>query len=146
MPMPFCGLAWSSRCTTRMAISCGLDGLRALQILASSLVNGLCQLACTSRRGRSRYRQHLRLDVPSLQVSEVSSMSIKLTVTAMATCTPDTPVRAMVMMFLGSMFIGFQEIGTSVVSTLTIADQREIGAATGLASSIRSAISSVGSA
>ena len=61
----------------------------------------------------------------------------------MATCTPDTPARAMVLIFIGSAFIGFNEIGCSTVATVALDDQREIGAATGIASSLRSAVSTL---
>ena len=61
----------------------------------------------------------------------------------MSICTPETPKTAMALMFIGSAFIGFVEIGVSTISTVVLKDQREIGSATGIASSLRSAISTL---
>jgi hypothetical protein len=62
---------------------------------------------------------------------------------AVATCDVDTPVRAAVLVFIGASFIGWNEILCSVVSTICIDDQREIGTATGIAGSARSFISTI---
>ncbi|KAF2502483.1 MFS general substrate transporter [Lophium mytilinum] len=62
---------------------------------------------------------------------------------SMATCNPDTPVRAMVLVFIAAAFIGYNEILNSTVATIVIDDQREIGTATGVAGSARSFISTI---
>ncbi|KAK7182304.1 hypothetical protein DPSP01_002393 [Paraphaeosphaeria sporulosa] len=62
---------------------------------------------------------------------------------AMAASTPDTPIMAAVFVFLAAAFIGWNEILNSTVATIIIADQREIGTATGIAGSARSFISTV---
>ncbi|KAF2102319.1 MFS general substrate transporter [Rhizodiscina lignyota] len=61
----------------------------------------------------------------------------------MATCDPDTPVRAAIFVFLAALFIGWNEILCSTVSTICIDDQREIGTATGVGGSSRSFISTI---
>ncbi|KAF2261286.1 MFS general substrate transporter [Lojkania enalia] len=62
---------------------------------------------------------------------------------AMASSTPDTPVRAAIFVFLAAAFIGWNEILNSAVATICIKDQREIGTATGIAGSARSFISTI---
>ncbi|KAF1989204.1 fungal trichothecene efflux pump [Aulographum hederae CBS 113979] len=62
---------------------------------------------------------------------------------AMATCTPDTPVRAAIFVFLAAAFIGWNEILNSTIATISIDDQREIGTATGAGGSARSTISTI---
>ncbi|KAF2817406.1 MFS general substrate transporter [Mytilinidion resinicola] len=62
---------------------------------------------------------------------------------SMATCNHDTPVRAMVLVFLAAAFIGYNEILNSTVATIVIDDQREIGTATDIAGSARSFISTM---
>jgi hypothetical protein len=61
----------------------------------------------------------------------------------MASCNPDTPVRAAVLVFLAAAFIGWNELLCSTVATIVIDDQREIGTATGAAGSARSLISTI---
>ena len=63
--------------------------------------------------------------------------------TAMASSTPDTPIRAAIFVFLAASFIGWNEILNSTIATICIADQREIGTATGIAGSARSFISTI---
>ncbi|KAF2731337.1 MFS general substrate transporter [Polyplosphaeria fusca] len=62
---------------------------------------------------------------------------------AMASSTPDTPLRAAIFVFLSASFIGWNEILNSAVATICIDDQREIGSATGIAGSARSFISTI---
>ncbi|KAB5578315.1 fungal trichothecene efflux pump [Coniochaeta sp. 2T2.1] len=62
---------------------------------------------------------------------------------ATASCTPDTPGRAITLMFLGSMFIGWNEILNSCVATICVKDQRELGTAIGFGGSSRSFVSTV---
>ncbi|KAF2492222.1 MFS general substrate transporter [Lophium mytilinum] len=64
-------------------------------------------------------------------------------VACMATCNQDTFSRAAVLMFFGSLLIGYNEIANSTVITLAVADQREIGTANGIASSLRNCISTI---
>jgi hypothetical protein len=64
---------------------------------------------------------------------------------AMATCTPDTPTRAIVLLLLGTTFIGANECLTSTCATICIDDQREIGTALGVGGSSRSFISTLAS-
>jgi hypothetical protein len=63
----------------------------------------------------------------------------------MATCTPDTPTRAIVILLLGTTLIGLNECVTSAAATLCLTDQREIGTAIGLGGSLRSFVSTLGS-
>ncbi|CAK7221714.1 hypothetical protein SEUCBS140593_004659 [Sporothrix eucalyptigena] len=62
---------------------------------------------------------------------------------ATASCTPNTPTRAIVLMFLGSMFIGWLEVVSSTYSSLLVKDQRELGTAIGFAGSFRSTLSTI---
>jgi hypothetical protein len=62
---------------------------------------------------------------------------------AMATCTPDTPVRAIVLILLGTTLIGINECLTATCSGLCIEDQRELGAALGIGASSRSFVSTL---
>lgn len=62
---------------------------------------------------------------------------------ATASCTPDTPTRAIVPMFLGSSFIGWLEVVSSTYSSLIVKDQRELGTAIGFAGSFRSTLSTI---
>ncbi|PGH26769.1 hypothetical protein AJ80_01533 [Polytolypa hystricis UAMH7299] len=64
-------------------------------------------------------------------------------VAATASCTPDTPARAIVLMFLGSSFIGWLEILVSTFCSICVVDQRELGTAIGFAGSARSTISTI---
>ncbi|KAH8645790.1 hypothetical protein BX600DRAFT_444346 [Xylariales sp. PMI_506] len=62
----------------------------------------------------------------------------------MATCTPDTPTRAEVLLLFGCIFVGFVECIAATVSSLCLDDQREIGTALGLGGSCRSFVASFG--
>lgn len=62
---------------------------------------------------------------------------------ATASCTPDTETRAIVLMFFGALLIGYNEILNSVVATICVVDQREIGTAIGFGGSSRSFVSTV---
>ncbi|KJR86830.1 siderophore iron transporter [Sporothrix schenckii 1099-18] len=64
---------------------------------------------------------------------------------SMATCTPDTPKTAMGLVFLGSTAVGWAEAIVLPACNICIKDQSEIGTATGIAGSLRSAISTVAS-
>jgi len=61
----------------------------------------------------------------------------------MATCNLDTPVHAMVFIFIATAFIGYNGVLNSSVATICIDGQREIGTATGIAGSARSFISTI---
>lgn len=61
----------------------------------------------------------------------------------MATCTPDTPYRAIVLMLLGTTLIGANECLSSTMATICIDDQREIGTALGIGGSSRSFVSTL---
>lgn len=61
----------------------------------------------------------------------------------MASCTPDTPARAIALITIGSTLIGANEILNSCVATIQLTDQREIGTATGVGGSIRNFISTI---
>jgi hypothetical protein len=63
----------------------------------------------------------------------------------MASCTPDTETRAIVLLLLGCIFVGFVECITATLSTICLNDQREIGTALGLGGSSRSFVSTLGS-
>jgi hypothetical protein len=63
----------------------------------------------------------------------------------MATCTPDTPQRAMALVFLAVTMVGYNEAIMLPIATIAIRDQAEIGTAAGIAGSCRSAISTVAS-
>jgi hypothetical protein len=60
-----------------------------------------------------------------------------------ATCTPDTRVRAIGLVYAGSWFIGWNETIALSLCTITIDDQQEIGTATGIAGSMRALISTI---
>ncbi|KAF2101751.1 MFS general substrate transporter [Rhizodiscina lignyota] len=62
---------------------------------------------------------------------------------AMASCTPDTPTRAIVILLLGTTFIGANECLTSTCATICLDDQREIGTALGIGGSSRSFFSTL---
>lgn len=62
---------------------------------------------------------------------------------AMASCTPDTRDRAIVLMSLGCFLIGWNESVCLANCGIEVDDQQEIGTAVGMAGSIRSAISTV---
>ncbi|CAK7222137.1 hypothetical protein SBRCBS47491_004767 [Sporothrix bragantina] len=64
---------------------------------------------------------------------------------AMTTCTPDTPKTAMGLVFLASTAVGWAEAIVLPACNICIEDQNEIGTATGIAGSLRSAISTVAS-
>ncbi|CAK7203070.1 hypothetical protein SEUCBS139899_005799 [Sporothrix eucalyptigena] len=64
---------------------------------------------------------------------------------AMTTCTPDTPKTAMGLVFLASTAVGWAESIVLPACNICIEDQNEIGTATGIAGSLRSAISTVAS-
>jgi MFS family permease len=66
-----------------------------------------------------------------------------LLLACMATCTPDTPTRAIVLMLLGTTLIGANECLTSTMATIVIKDQREIGTALGIGGSSRSFVSTL---
>jgi hypothetical protein len=61
----------------------------------------------------------------------------------MASCTPDTKDRAIVLMALGCFFIGWNESVCIANAGIEVEDQQEIGMAVGMAGSIRSAISTI---
>lgn len=63
----------------------------------------------------------------------------------MASCTPDTETRAIVLLLLGTLLIGINECLTSGAATVSLTDQREIGTAIGLGGSLRSFVSTLGS-
>ena len=63
----------------------------------------------------------------------------------MASCTPDTESRAIVLITLGTFLIGINECLTSAAATLSLHDQREIGTAIGLGGSLRSFVSTLAS-
>lgn len=63
----------------------------------------------------------------------------------MTTCTPDTPKTAMGLVFLASTAVGWAESIVLPACNICIEDQNEIGTATGIAGSLRSAISTVAS-
>jgi hypothetical protein len=69
-----------------------------------------------------------------------------LTLSAIASATPDTKDRATALIILGSFFIGWNESVCLSNAGIELLDQREIGTAVGAAGSVRSAISSVASA
>jgi hypothetical protein len=62
----------------------------------------------------------------------------------MALSTPDSVVRSTIIIFLASFFIGWFEMIQSIVSTISIDDQREIGTAVGTAGGIRQLFACVG--
>lgn len=62
---------------------------------------------------------------------------------AMATCTPETPVRAIILLLLGTTLIGINECLSSTCAGLCIEDQRELGAALGIGASSRSFVSTL---
>ncbi|RDW72199.1 MFS general substrate transporter-28 [Coleophoma crateriformis] len=62
---------------------------------------------------------------------------------AMASCTPDSKDRAIVLMTVGCFAIGWNESVCLANAGIEIEDQQEIGTAVGMAGSIRSAISTV---
>src|ERR1700744_485297 len=64
---------------------------------------------------------------------------------AMASCTPDTETRAIVLLLLGCIFVGFFECITATLSSICLEDQREIGTALGLGGYARSFVSTLGS-
>lgn len=64
---------------------------------------------------------------------------------AMASCTPETPTRAIILLLLGTTAIGANECLSSVCATLCVKDQREIGTAIGVGGSSRSFVSSLAS-
>ena len=61
----------------------------------------------------------------------------------MATCTPDTPYRAIILMLLGTTLIGANECLSAAMATICIHDQREIGTALGIGGSSRSFVSTL---
>ncbi|CAK7233758.1 hypothetical protein SCUCBS95973_008704 [Sporothrix curviconia] len=63
----------------------------------------------------------------------------------MTICTPDTPKTAMGLVFLASTAVGWAESIVLPACNICIEDQNEIGTATGIAGSLRSAISTVAS-
>ncbi|KAF2808981.1 MFS general substrate transporter [Mytilinidion resinicola] len=63
----------------------------------------------------------------------------------MAVCTPDTPNAAMGIVFIATIFVGWNESLVLPICTIVITDQQEIGTAAGIAGSSRSAISTVAS-
>jgi hypothetical protein len=63
----------------------------------------------------------------------------------MASCTPDTETRAIILLLLGTTLIGLNECLTSAAATISLTDQREIGTAIGLGGSLRSFVSTLAS-
>jgi hypothetical protein len=61
----------------------------------------------------------------------------------MAICDIDTPERAMALVFLAVIFVGYNEAVVLPICSIRIRDQQEIGTAIGVAGSARSAISTV---
>ncbi len=64
---------------------------------------------------------------------------------SMAVCTPDTPKTAMAIVFVATTAVGWCESIVLPACNICIEDQEEIGTATGIAGSLRSAISTVAS-
>lgn len=62
---------------------------------------------------------------------------------AVASATPDTPGRAIALMFIGTTLIGMVELLASTMSSILVKDQREIGTVIGFAGSVRSTISTI---
>lgn len=63
----------------------------------------------------------------------------------MAVCDIDTPHTAMALVFIATVFVGWNEALVLPICSMRIRDQREIGTAVGVAGSARSAISTVAS-
>ena len=61
----------------------------------------------------------------------------------MAACTADTPTTAICLVWFASLAIGYNEAIALPLCTICIRDQQEIGTATGVAGSSRSAISTI---
>jgi hypothetical protein len=61
----------------------------------------------------------------------------------MASCTPETPIQAIVLLLLGTTLIGANECLTSTCATICLEDQREIGTALGIGGSARSFVSTL---
>ncbi|CAK7245883.1 MAG: hypothetical protein STHCBS139747_007488 [Sporothrix thermara] len=68
-----------------------------------------------------------------------------ISLASMTTCSPDTPKTAMGLVFLASTAVGWAESIVLPACNICIEDQNEIGTATGIAGSLRSAISTVAS-
>ena len=64
---------------------------------------------------------------------------------AMAACTADTQTAAICLVFFASLAIGYNEAIALPLCSICIRDQQEIGTATGVAGSARSAISTIAS-
>ncbi|OAA57412.1 Fungal trichothecene efflux pump [Niveomyces insectorum RCEF 264] len=64
---------------------------------------------------------------------------------SMAVCTPDTPKTAMALVFVATTAVGWCESIVLPACNINIDDQTEIGTATGIAGSLRSAVSTVAS-
>jgi hypothetical protein len=62
----------------------------------------------------------------------------------MATCTKDTPGRAIGLLVAGCTLIGYTETVVSVTASICVKDQREIGTAMGLGGSMRATLSTFG--
>lgn len=63
----------------------------------------------------------------------------------MASCTPETETRAIILLLLGTTMIGLNECLTSAAATICLTDQREIGTAIGLGGTLRSFVSTLAS-
>lgn len=63
----------------------------------------------------------------------------------MAVCDIDTPQTAMALVFIATLFVGWNEAIVLPICSMRIRDQREIGVAVGVAGSARSTISTVAS-
>jgi hypothetical protein len=63
----------------------------------------------------------------------------------MASCTAESSTRAIVLLLLGCIFVGFVECITATLSSVCLEDQREIGTALGVGASARSFVSTLGS-
>lgn len=76
-------------------------------------------------------------------VTRVCFFSGSVLLAAMASCTPDTPVRAILLLLFGTLLIGINECVTSAAATICLKDQREIGTAIGIGGSLRSFVSTL---
>lgn len=61
----------------------------------------------------------------------------------MASCSPDTKNRAIGLLFVGTVFVGWYESISFTLTTVLVRDQNEIGTAAGLGGSARSGISTI---
>lgn len=62
---------------------------------------------------------------------------------AVASCTPESKDRAIGLLFFGTVLVGWYESISFTLTTVLVADQREIGTAAGVGGSARSGISTI---